>query len=391
MSGFKGLAKGGWHPKGKDGGKESWRGDFKGINTVAGWVGKGKDPAQEAREHESTPLSTLKDPASFGPPPKHVNYHDTAAVPNATTQDRSGLGVPLSQDEIDARQRAKEAAEAEANKPPPGPYKVNTSGLSTAHLPKPPVRRLDQDSQPPASQERAKPKLPPRLPPRQNSHPDTYSAAPPPSYNESTQDAPIQSYINQGAMVRLGQAGISVPGFNIGRNASPPVPPRQTSSPPAGPVSPASSKGPQLGELQARFAKMSTASPKASQEPNAGTSLAQKQAALKTASALRSDPSSVSVSDMRSAASTANNFRERHGEQVASGWRMASGLNQKYGVSERVSGFASGSTPTPPAASSPVQGAIGKKPPPPPPPKKKDLVSSPSEPPPIPLGSKPKF
>lgn len=29
-----GIAKDGWHPKGKDGGRESWRGDFKGINTV---------------------------------------------------------------------------------------------------------------------------------------------------------------------------------------------------------------------------------------------------------------------------------------------------------------------------------------------------------------------
>jgi hypothetical protein len=37
MSGFKDIAKGGWHPKGKDGkSKESWRGDFKGINQVAG-------------------------------------------------------------------------------------------------------------------------------------------------------------------------------------------------------------------------------------------------------------------------------------------------------------------------------------------------------------------
>lgn len=34
MSGFKDLAKGGWHPKGKDGGKESWKGDFKGVQTV---------------------------------------------------------------------------------------------------------------------------------------------------------------------------------------------------------------------------------------------------------------------------------------------------------------------------------------------------------------------
>jgi hypothetical protein len=33
MSGTFSL-KNGWHPKGKDGGKESWRGDFKGINQV---------------------------------------------------------------------------------------------------------------------------------------------------------------------------------------------------------------------------------------------------------------------------------------------------------------------------------------------------------------------
>jgi hypothetical protein len=32
MSGF--SLKDGWHPKGKDGKKESWRGDFKGINQV---------------------------------------------------------------------------------------------------------------------------------------------------------------------------------------------------------------------------------------------------------------------------------------------------------------------------------------------------------------------
>lgn len=34
MSGFKGITKGGWHPQGKDGKKESWRGDFKGIDQV---------------------------------------------------------------------------------------------------------------------------------------------------------------------------------------------------------------------------------------------------------------------------------------------------------------------------------------------------------------------
>ena len=34
MDKFKEVAKGGWHPKGKDGKGESWRGDFKGINQV---------------------------------------------------------------------------------------------------------------------------------------------------------------------------------------------------------------------------------------------------------------------------------------------------------------------------------------------------------------------
>jgi hypothetical protein len=35
MSGLRDIAKGGWHPKGKESGKESsWRSDFKGANTV---------------------------------------------------------------------------------------------------------------------------------------------------------------------------------------------------------------------------------------------------------------------------------------------------------------------------------------------------------------------
>lgn len=34
MSGIRGVMKEGWHPKGKDGGRESWRSDFKGINQV---------------------------------------------------------------------------------------------------------------------------------------------------------------------------------------------------------------------------------------------------------------------------------------------------------------------------------------------------------------------
>ncbi|TKA60012.1 hypothetical protein B0A49_10040 [Cryomyces minteri] len=416
MDSLKGLAKGGWHPPGKDGKKESWRGDFKGVNTVAGWMGKGKDPHEEARQHHvAAPLSTLKDPAQFAPPPKHISYHGgVAAVPTTTTLGRNGLGAPLSVEESRAKQEAEMAvamAAEEANRPPspPKPYRVDTTGLSTANLPKPPVRRPNQSAVSPplphsasASAKKPKPALPPRLPPRQNSHPDAYALPPPPTYTETAQKPTQQEYLNQGALDRLGQAGVSVPGFNIGRNASPHVPLRSGPSSPAISQAPAGSntRAPQLNELQSRFSKMSTASSPTSETPSQGTSWAQKQAALKTASSFRNDPSSVSLSDARNAASTANNFRERHGEQVASGWRAASGLNQKFGISDKVNSYTSGGTSASPvrqnalAPPPPVQGlssaAAGKKAPPAPPSKKAELAGGVAEPPPIPLSSKPR-
>ncbi|KAF2740795.1 hypothetical protein EJ04DRAFT_507806 [Polyplosphaeria fusca] len=377
MSGFKDLAKGGWHPKGKEGGKESWRGDFKGVNTVAGWMGKGKGPNAEQHDHQSAPLSTLKDPASFGPPPKHVNYHGAAATPTTSSRTTGGLGSALTEEESSAKQRLKEQQEAkaraeeEANKPPPGPYRPDTTGLSTANLPKPPVRRTGSPA--------AKPKLPPRLPPRQNSHPDLHAPNPPPPYSEvAHDDTSGQGHLNQGALDRLGRAGVSVPGLGINRTAHP-IPAGQTPKP----AQASPGQGPQLSELQSRFSRM-TAPSAENQPPSGGTSWADKQAALRTASSLRNDPSKVSTSDMTSAASTANNFRERHGDEAAAGWQRASGLTQKYGVLDRMNKAASPASPP----ASPTQ---GKKPPPPPPPKKKGLSTNIGEPPPVPLSSKPKF
>ncbi|KAK5015744.1 hypothetical protein LTR60_002409, partial [Cryomyces antarcticus] len=375
----------------------------------------GKDPREEARQHHvAAPLSTLKDPAQFAPPPKHISYHGgVAAVPTTTAPGRNGLGAPLSRGELRAKQEAETAdamAAEEANRPPspPKPYRVDTTGLSTANLPKPPVRRPNQSAVPPppppafAPAKKPKPTLPPRLPPRQNSHPDAYAPPPPPTYTETAQKPAQQGYLNQGALDRLGQAGASVPGFNIGRNASPHVPLRSGPSSPG--ISPAptgsNTRVPQLNELESRFSKMSTASSPTSETPSQGTSWAQKQAALKTASSFRNDPSSVSLSDARDAASTANNFRERHGQQVASGWRAASGLNQKFGISDKVNSYTSGGTSASPvrqnalAPPPPVQGlssgAAGKKAPPAPPPKKAELAGGVAEPPPIPLFSKPR-
>lgn len=38
MEKVKSVTKSGWHPSGKDGKKESWRGDFKGINQVVSYT-----------------------------------------------------------------------------------------------------------------------------------------------------------------------------------------------------------------------------------------------------------------------------------------------------------------------------------------------------------------
>lgn len=388
---MKNVAKGGWHPEktaaANSGGGSS---DSK-LNQVKGWVGKaqGKDShAEAAREHQSTPLSSLKDPSTFAPPPKRLAYGASAA-----TGSSSAVPPVSAKQNPQEKEEVRRRAEEEANRPPSGPYRPDTTGLDTSHLPKPPIFRPNNGS-PPVPPSRPKPSLPPRLPPRQNSNPDVNAPLPPPTYNEATQQGtPSQGILNQGALNRLGQAGISVPGFGIGRTASPPVPPRQKSvsdAPTPPPVS--SGQGSQMNELQNRFAQMSTTTPPAA-APATGTSWADKQAALRTASKLREDPSKVNATDLRGAAATAHNFQQRHGDQVASGWKAATGLNSQYNIAGKVNSFASSSA-TSPAPQPPTQvglGELGKKAAPPPPPKKKELAGGPGNPPPIPLSSKPKF
>lgn len=380
-----------------EGGSGRWYGPLRCRNVLyskfvqKGMLGRGggnESHLEQARNHQSAPLSSLKDPATFAPPPKRLDYN---ASPTASRPATTAAPAGSAKQRLQERQEAERRAEEEANKPPPGPYRPDTTGLSTAHLPKPPAFRPGAASPPtPNAAAKPKPSLPPRLPPRQNSNPNEYAPTPPPTYTEATQANPPQGVLNQGALDRLGQAGVSVPGFGMGRTASPPVTARQNSATAPAPPSPRTGHGPQLGELQSRFASMSTG-PTAAEAPATGTTWAEKQAALRTASGLRDDPSKVSGADMRNAASTANKFQQRHGAQVASGFKAANGLNQKYGLAGRVNNFASSSTASPPQ--SPVQGSaggIGKKPAPPPPPKKKELGGA-GEPPPVPLSSKPKF
>jgi len=177
-----------------------------------------------------------------------------------------------------------------------------------------------------------------------------------------------------------------------------------------------------MNELQARFARMqkpSSPSNDAAPASSQGTTWAQKQSALQTAANFHQDPSSVSWKDARAAASTANNFRERHGEQVAQGYQKASAVNQKYGVADKVGGYAAkgagmyanaqGQGQAPSSAVEEARGAdggatpvaataavVGKKAPPPPPKKKiltvgqQDAIQVGDVPPPLPLASKPR-
>ncbi|KAH0555826.1 hypothetical protein GP486_006228 [Trichoglossum hirsutum] len=419
MSGLKDVVKGGWHPKGKDGKGESWREEHKGINQVvsschracdavlvvvsgweadrvvivrqAGWVGMGKDTSRNVDGHVSQPLSTLKDPASFGPPPRRV------AAPGAIALDSTGASNSKPPAPPRAGQTVEEQAGAvEGTRPVPG------------RPPRPPARRYATDSGSGGtntSSEPPRPNLPPRLPPRLNSNPAAGVTSPPPAYDVNTRDpAGDKTGLNQGALNRLGQAGVSVPGFNIGRRTSSQ---EGSSGSPVQSPSPTASSG-KLNVLQSGFSKLSTSSPPKQDPPRGGTTFAQKQAALRTAEAFRKDPSSVSLADARSAASTANNFRERHGDQVSRGLKTADSLNKKYAIADRASSYA-GNRPSSDAPDLPpnkpnvtTESASGsvtpeasiatgkKRPPPPPPPKRLGKGDQGGAAPPLPLASKPK-
>ncbi|KAJ4322283.1 hypothetical protein N0V84_004875 [Fusarium piperis] len=407
---YKDIMKKGWHPE-------------KPGTTIKGQVNgllHRKKPEDDRSGHVSVPLSRLKDPASFAPPPKRTGSGLAPPPPPSASAPRKVVAAPSKY--ADPRTPVVEetqVAEPEEEEEPKqrGPYRANTTGLATSHLPKPPGRRDGADgrpAEPPSYQSAmaavggrsAPPSLPPRLPPRTNSSSTVSSgaASPAPSSNPLIN----QGALNQGAVSRLSAAGVSVPAFGIGRSSpaateseAPPKPPRPgVASPPATPS--------HMNELQNRFSKLGTsnANANATEPPSEGTTWAQKQAALKTASAFQKDPSSVSFSDARAAASTANNFRQRHGEQVAAGAKAANNLNQKYGLMDKakssyasVQGTQQDQGAQAGAASPSLSGLVGKKKPPPPPPKKKPALaavtpSAPADddaPPPIPMATRPQF
>jgi hypothetical protein len=438
-------------------------------------MGKKADPSKkDGEEHVSRPLAALKDPASFGPPPKNVNYHGGAALPNEITPQTSGWGAPLSPQQIADANRAangptQEEVEEEARRAgPPLPYRADRTGLKTDHLPPPPLHR-DVVRGPEVAEpapNRPQPRLPPRLPSRQSTTP---TPTPPPVAAPAISSPPIisppaydalpvsNSYksINQAAVNRLGNAGVSVPALGIGSDQSSNPWRSEQSHAKASPVT-SQPVNNQVSELQARFARMNSAASTTSQQNTTppfvtplqspapasgqadyiqpappqthtqpqGTTWAEKQAALRTAQNAYKDPSTVTAADATSAARTANSFRERHKDTIDAAGSRASELNKKYNVTGRLNSFlekhSSPTSETPPAGvsgnpalgqqqmpanaqitpqqshSPEITASLSRKPPPPPPPKKPanmhgSVGGMSVSPPPVPLGTKPSY
>lgn len=246
---------------------------------------------------------------------------------------------------------------------------MDTTGLSTQHLPPPPARRDGADGRTPpaprpAAAKPAPPSLPPRLPPR------GARDSPPPPPSSSAAAAPSQQgdrYLNQGAVARLGAAGVSVPGLAIGRSGPSPPPPGPAVV--TGAASSGSGFASQVKGFQNNASTYHTPSGSPAIPASQGTTWAQKQAALKTASDFRKNSGSVSLSDAKAAASTANNFKQRHGHQVEAGIKRVNDLDQKYGVMDKIGARVDSQHQETTSEHSDLP-ATGKKKPPPPPPKK---------------------
>ena len=357
-------------------------------------MGKGKDPyPPPPRDHRSKPLSSLKDPASFGPPPKTVRYHGAEVGPRSSVPQEgepTGFGP-----EKDVRSFKGDDLEPRKTEPPPVPARRDTGNSSPDIIPgvlaEPPTAKseLGVDQFPPGR----KPSLPPRLPPRRSSSVRMEKAFVSGGEDsvDSTSIPVVPGQLNHEASHRLGKAGISIPALNIGLRSD--VPASQMESPRRStrlqPVRDPPSGAP--GQSHTPFSKMSPS--ESPSLPTKGTSLAEKQSALRTMSSLRHDPRSVSLAETKAAAITTNNFRQRHGAEVVQAYQATNSWDQKYGLVERANSSAAGagamlnSAPATEAALS-----ITKKPPPPPPKKfvasEKVIVTGKA--PPIPLESKPR-
>ncbi|KAL7274022.1 hypothetical protein RUND412_003093 [Rhizina undulata] len=294
-------------------GKPRWRADHSSLDKVAGWVSK-DEPYPDSSHVNARPLSSLEDPAKFGPPPKRVTGISSSAGLPPPPPPRTTIRQQEEEEEQWRRQEEEEARTASR------PYQMNTNGSNAVPLPLPP-RRVTLSGGEDGGVRRAPPPIPPRLPPR--------------NVTESPASSPTTAAggLNTAALSRLGRAGISVPGFDINPPSS-----KGRSLPPPPPVS--SRPGPSslsIGELNVHLGKLSTSgAPAPVSPPKEGTTFAQKKAAIKTANAFYKDPTSISLADAKAAAATGKNIHDRHGDQVAAGYKKANEL----GITDKVGNYA---------------------------------------------------
>jgi hypothetical protein len=124
-----------------------------------GGGGGSSSRVEAAHAHQSAPLSSLTDPSTFAPPPKRLDYGASPVASRPPPSSASAAPTGSARQRLQEREEAQRRADEEANRPPPGPYRPDTTGLSTAHLPKPPAFR--PGSGPPAPSTASKPNLPP--------------------------------------------------------------------------------------------------------------------------------------------------------------------------------------------------------------------------------------
>jgi hypothetical protein len=367
---------------------------------VATWMGKGKDSSKDDQaEHVSRPLASLKDPSSFGPPPRRGDPRSSTTTVSATTTASRGLGSALPPEAI-AREPGYLEEEDTGPPPPPLPYRANRTGIDPTNLPPPPGRRTESPvNRPPTSA--SQPRLPPRFPTRNTTSP----SPPPPPYSEA--DHSIQ--MNQGSMSRLEQAGVSVPALGITL-----IDNDQSATARGG-------MNNQVNELQTRFAKMPTPG---SQTPQSPYSPVERPTSQRGFDNTPTSPASSRFDTNRNAApplpSSTNNLRQRGSEHLETGKQKLSEFNKKHQITQRIGSYfeaqptlkASQRAPQPAPRPPPphpnlsrqssnidIETLNKRKPPPPPPPAKKpNLKSTPvngggsesPSPPPLPLGTKPR-
>ena len=218
------------------------------------WLkGGDNDHYQQRKEHVAQPLSSLRDPASFGPPPKR-GVHPSNATPTRTSsissheqhhdpyehehyedaQEEQAPPLPSRPNRVGSS-LSREGEEDEQAPPLPSRPSRTSSTLSRRPPPPPPSRRKD----PVAEETEETPRLPPR-PPRNNSMASP-SPSPPPTYQtQAPSEGYLEGELNQGATSRLAKSGVSVPALGIGNDNS-------TAQAP-------------VNELQARFARMAARS-----------------------------------------------------------------------------------------------------------------------------------